>query len=172
MKITNLTNWRTDLLAALIRRVAQDELTPEQVKTLHVTVKWHKANWIGGYARYNSTSMALKLPRTDTLDPVEVAAVIAHEMAHCRGLHHRQMKGNRYQYKPGWRDRYRYAAEYPLERKPVTVKRKPGDEQKFIHCLVMVTRWKTKVKRAATGLRQWTRKARYYEKKMAAKARP
>lgn len=176
MKILNETAWRTDQLRALIQRVAEDELSSQQRKILRVTINYKRryTNMMGsaciGTPFHQQLSMTLLLPRTSAnFDRVAYALTIAHEMAHCRGWQHRQMTGNRYDWKPGWQERYAYVADYPIERAPAVKNINPGDDVKHLHAVKMVKQWTSKTKKAATILKKWARKVRYYEKKMAAK---
>jgi hypothetical protein len=180
MKIINHTAWRTDQLHALIQRVADDELSMQQKKILRVTLAYKRRLGAGrmgqaclGTPHHQLLTMTLFLPKPGReFDRPSYALIIAHEMAHCRGWRHARMKGNRYDWAEGWQGRYAYALNYPIELAAPAIKAKPGDEQKHQHALTMVAQWTTKTKKATTLLKKWTRKVRYYERKMAAKGQP
>ena len=176
MKITNRTHWQTAQLRAIISRVAQDELDPPHRKRLRAEVTYNKARGQGGccsgWAPYHGNFVRLMVP-SDTVDRVDFAHLVAHEMAHSRGLHHRDMKTRRYSRKAeGWREYYAWAAELPLERKALKAKPAPMERStaKLVHALAQLRRWESKVKRASTGARKWRGKVRYYQKQQAVAA--
>lgn len=176
MKLINNTGWRTDQLRALISRVAEDELSSQQRKILRVTINYQR-RYTGrmgsaclGTPFHQQLTITLLLPRTsESFDRVAYALIIAHEMAHCRGWRHRQMTGNRYDWKPGWQERYAYAYDYPIEQAPAVERVKPGDDMKHAHAMDMMLRWSRRVMLDTARLKKWQAKAYYYEKKMAAK---
>lgn len=179
MRIINQTTWRTDHLRALIKRVAQDELSAHQRKILRVTVQYRKANGRRtGYAHIGTPyhqvlTMRLLVPRPPlAFDKPSYALTIAHEMAHCRGLRHSEMRSSRYHWVEGWQARYAYANDYPMETQAKASVEKPDDTAKHQHALAMMAAWRTKAKAATTRLKKWSAKARYYERKMAAAVRP
>jgi hypothetical protein len=174
VKIINKTQYRTDQISALIRRVAQDELEPGQLAKARVTIIYSRGRSLGncyyGTMRNPRVWMTLKVPRPPApLDPVIYAKVIAHELGHAKGFKHADaiMKTNRYGWVDGWKERYAYAAALPIELKPD--RPKPAvDEQrqkKLSHSLRMVKRWESKVKRAQTALKKWQRRAKAQEKR-------
>ena len=176
MRIINETSYRTDQLRALIVRVAQDELSAHQKKILRVKVVYARAGQRKlGHAFYGTVysqvlSMTLYLDRDCAHEHLrKLALIIAHEMAHCRGMRHREMRGNRYHWVDGWAERYAYAQSFPLEQQVKPSVMKPGDAEKHAHALTMMQQWTSRAKKASTLLKKWARKARYYERKMAAK---
>jgi hypothetical protein len=176
MRLVNDTHWHTDQLRALINRVADDELSPRQRKILRVHVVYGRCHqWKLGHAFIGTLysqvlSMKLFLPREQTnMDRSKLAHVIAHEMAHCSGLRHPDMKSNRYAWVDGWRERYAYALDLPMELVAPVVQSKPGDEMKYAHATKMAFKWSHTIKLATARLKKWHAKARYYEKKIAAK---
>lgn len=107
------------------------------------------------------------------------ACVVAHEMAHARGMRHRQMLGAaRYTFrgvKEGattYRDYYAWANDYPVEPKPAKAKvEKPAEVvalKDYEHAKAKAAEWSRKLSTARRKAREWKAKARYYEKKAAA----
>lgn len=180
MKINNKTNWNTKQLGALIRKVAEHEqMTAEEMDKLHVIVKYRKrsSNWRDnqsrGWARYSGTYMCLSVVKGVEVDKVDMAHTIAHELAHCQGVHHsKAMRGPRYGWAKGYRDVWAWAADFPLTMNADSVKEKPKGVdlavKKLEHCQAQVLVWQKKMKMAQTKMKKWNAKVRYYEGRMAA----
>lgn len=187
MKIVNQTHWRTDQIRAIVARVAQDELEVETRKRLVVTVVYRRrsrsTSHAGGHATvgekgvWAGSRMTLSLPSI-TPDPIAVAKVTAHEMAHLRGLRHREMRCARYSYQvEGWREFYAWAAAYTIERKAPPPKPTVTERQqrKLDHARGMLVRWERASKRATTKVKRWRGRVRdlerYVQMYQAAEAR-
>ena len=173
MKIVNHTKYETRDIIKLVNRVAQDELNPGGLKNARITIKYRRNGGIGGWCYYGTINqpnvrMRLQLPRTN-LDVVSLAMVIAHELAHARGVKHRDMNERRYKWGEGWRDLYAYAKEYTIGVK--TAPPKPTLDEKrqkeLVKAQKMVATWTTKSKRAQTTLKKWQRKVKAIEKRLA-----
>jgi hypothetical protein len=170
MKIINKTHWRTDHLRAFIARLAKDELEPAARKALVVTIKYNRQKdkgWCSGRARVGSARMGkaimtIMLP-SQAVDKIDLAHVIRHELAHTRGMEHRQMtKNSLYSRVGNWREIHAWAEEMPLERQA----KKPKDDvqlQRYQRALAAEKRWTTKLKRAQTALKNLRPKLRRYE---------
>lgn len=175
MKIDNQTHWRTDQIRRLVQRVAEAELDPERRRGFLVEVTYNRQRGRGGgcsgWAPYHGRMIRIMLP-SDTVDTVDLAHCIAHEIGHSRGLHHRQMNTRRYDRGvEGWRDYYAWASDYLIERKVPRHRPKltlmDRVTSKLVHAQVQLRRWETKVKRASTGARKWRRKVSYYRRQQA-----
>jgi hypothetical protein len=174
MKIVNHTHWDTRDIMRLVYRVAQDELDPGQLKNRgRITIKYRRNGNIGGWCYYGTMKdpnvrMRLNLPRTN-LDPVALAMVIAHELAHAKGMKHREMNSTRYTWGPGWRERYAYALDYPIGVKAAPVK--PSLTEKRAKALAKaqskVREWERKLKLANTTLRKWKVRVKRQERLLA-----
>ena len=183
MKIVNLTRWRTDHIRAIVARVAQDELEAETRKRLLVRVVYRRrsrsGSYCGGHATlgvkgehgYAASRMTLTLPSLVVSAP-SLAKVAAHEMAHLRGLTHRDMGTSaRYSYRAtgeeGWEAFYAWAREYPIEGKPEATVKVVTRDDKLLHARIMLAKWQRTEKRAAQKVRRWRVKVRYYETTIA-----
>lgn len=115
MRLINKTRWSSADLEAIIKRVAVDELDPEHFRRLKVTVTYTRGthNGSSGYAFYNSGLMRVRVSKI-RVDLADFAMVVAHEMAHCRGVRHRQMNCRRYKRIAGYRDYYAWATAMPM----------------------------------------------------------
>jgi len=184
MKVVNETHWRTDHLRRFLYAVGREELEPEDLRRLHVRViygrgRHYRYGSTGGYAWYNSTQMVLKMPQEIVISYTRrsLAMTIAHEMAHCRGMQHRDMRDSpRYSFVDGWWERYAWANDLPLEKK-APKKKKPrltGEAlaaERAEHFRGLLAQWETRAKRAATAIKKYRAKIRYYERRVAACAK-
>jgi hypothetical protein len=178
MRLTNKTNLNGRQLKAFIRAVAvREHLSPDIIKQFKVTVKYRKRSHCrnddtpGGYAYLNTWTFCLKPVKGVMPGKSEFAKVIAHELAHCQGVHHgKAMRNNLYGWSDGWRENYLWAESLSLsfneEVKPVTRDEKISTAVE--HCERMVEQWKRRVKLAKTKETFWQRKLRYYNKRQAA----
>lgn len=175
MKIINKTKWSTRDLQAFFRRAAQEEMDPPHFKRLRATIVYTRGGphrgYSTGYAYYNSATMTLRVS-AHQIDRVDMAMIIAHEMAHCRGLHHRDMNTPRYRRIGNWRERYAWADQLPLRdmtilKKKVRVVGAEADAVKLSAAQGKVAEWDRKIKAASTRRHGWVRKVKYYERKLA-----
>jgi hypothetical protein len=176
MKIVNNTKWDTRDIMKLVYRVAQDELNPGGLSNARITINYRRNGGIGGWCYYGTIQhpnvrMRLNLPRT-ALDPVSLALVIAHELAHAKGVKHSEMNPIRYKWAEGWRERYAYAKDFPIGIKAdppkptLDVKR----QKALVHAQKMVTKWVRKQKLATTTLKKWQLRARTVERRLSSVA--
>jgi hypothetical protein len=183
LRLINKTDFYSRQLKAFIRKIAVDEcMSPEEIRELRVKAYYRKRsrlwqdNYVTGYAYYGSTmfgKIELGFVKGVMPDKVQMAKTTAHELAHTQGVRHGvAMRNNIYGWKDGWRERWAWAAEIPLELKPLKEKpdKKDVRTDKMNHCEKMVALWARKVKLARTKQQKWERKLRYHEKrdKMAA----
>jgi hypothetical protein len=176
MRVVNKTKWRTDQLKAFAVRAAKDELDPEKAKRLNITFvntrpQDDRAYSSGLCYRLGGNDIVVRLHRK-LQNKTDLAMVLAHEMAHARGMNHNQMRGNpRYRRLESTRELYAWAEAMPLEVKPKRAKT-PVDIQAVRHqrILAATKRWETKLKRAQTALKKLRAQDRYYSRAMAAKA--
>jgi hypothetical protein len=174
MKIVNNTKWETRDIMKLVYRVAQDELNPGGLKNARITINYRRNGGIGGWCYYGTIQspnvrMRLNLPRT-RLDSVSLALVIAHELAHAKGVKHSEMNATRYKWGEGWRERYAYALEFPIGVRADPPKPTLDDkrQKELAKAQKMVATWTTKQKRATTTLKKWQQKAKVIERRLAA----
>lgn len=172
MKITNHTHYMTGDLRTYITRVCEDEgYGAERRRSLRVTVGYGRHH-VGGYASIGGYRMTLRIPKA-IAKPAEFAHIIRHEVGHLLGLRHKTMKGARYGWREGWRAYEAWTDTQPLRAKaPAPIKPRlvgaDADAVKLDAARAKVVEWNRAVKRAQTFARKWTRKARYYERKLAA----
>jgi predicted SprT family Zn-dependent metalloprotease len=170
VKIDNQTHWSTKDIEKLIRRVAEDELQPGQLKHGVVKVRYSRKNGYTGLCyigtmRRPRVRMQLNIPRK-AVDPVAFAAVIAHELAHAKGYQHGiDMHNNRYGWREGWKQRYSYAQDFLICAKPEIKiapeeRREKRRQQTLVKAERMVKKWQTTSKRAQTMLKKWQTKLR------------
>lgn len=186
MRITNKTQWQTKQIAALIRRVAQDELDAGQLKRARVTIlyRWANASRLGdcyvGTPKRPWVLMRLFLPKPTQgpLDTIRLANTIAHELAHAKGMRHRDgmLRTARYYEVGAWRELYSYASAFPVELAPVRITPRPAPlelcSSKLERARGMVSKWQRKIKADTTRLKGWQRKLRYQERRLAAMKAP
>ena len=177
IELTNKTHWRDDHIRAFLARGMQAErpdLCKRGAPPMCVTITYRKATRPGfipnghssGYAYYHSRTMRVRLPRENP-DKVDFAHVIAHELAHTRGLKHDMMNSCATYGRVGrWRELYSWAEALPLEIKPKTVKQRPQADAKLAHCNEMLRLAFTREKRAVTLRKKWQGKVRYYSQKL------
>jgi hypothetical protein len=170
MKIINKTHWRSDHIKAIAQRVALDELDPAVRKRFVVTVSYgHRGPHVSGWAYYHSHGCQVMVG-SDQVEPLYLAHTLAHEMAHARGMTHKQMRGSgRYMWVPGWRDFYAWAKELPVERK--VAKPRPAVAERRLKRLdnakVLLAHWEVIHKRSATKVRKWRGRVRDLERYIA-----
>jgi len=175
MRITNNTHWNTAQLRAFVVRVAADELEPHQRKKLRVTIGYNRQRsegWCSGWAYLRSLAITVNVP-SQVVNRIDLAHVIAHEMAHSRGVTHQDMgKSPHYRRTPGHLEIYAWAADLPLEKKAKVKASRPTPESRLARIEELTVAWKTRAKRAATRLKTLSRQRRYYEKRAAAMRAP
>jgi hypothetical protein len=172
MKIINKTDWRTDDLRRIISRVARDELNAEHRRCMRVVIGYSRRNRYTGYAWYNSNDAVLRVGR-DSVDPIKLALLAAHELAHCRGTKHRDMHTRRYDFREEYREYYAWAVDMSIRKKEPKKKqtREEKTSKKLVRAAAQVRVWETKVKRATTWLKKWKRRVKSLEKRAAAMER-
>jgi len=172
MKITfnNKTHWRSDHIRAFIAHELKDErpdLCKRGAPALKVKVTYTRragSSYSSGCAYLNSNWMNIRLSK-HTPDKVELGHVIAHELAHTRGMNHDKMRGNsRYSRVGSYREVHAWANDLPLERVEKKSRKKPVD-LKLTHAQKMLKAALTREKRAITLRKKWAAKVKYYTKK-------
>lgn len=128
-----------------------------------------------GCASYYSRSFTVRLAKINP-DKTDFAMVIAHELAHTRGMKHTHMRGNSHYHRIGsYRTIYGWAENLPLDVgvpkvRPTKVKeKKDATTVKLAHAETMLKSAKTREKRAGTLRKKWEAKVRYYTKRVILK---
>jgi hypothetical protein len=173
MRILNKTDWRTDHLRAFVSRIAAVELNADQRKCLVVHVSYTRpgARWLraktgsSGYAYYGGRHAYIRIHK-DEPDKIDLAFVIAHELAHVRGMRHRLMRGSvLYDRVPGMREHYAWAEAMPLEKRPEKPKAVVAPDAKLNHARAMLAVNESKLKRYTTLVKKWRKRVQYYERR-------
>lgn len=170
MHIYNKTDYDTRTLRQILYRVADQELNVENRKATRVTIEYSRGGWgHSGHAYLRAPSLTIKVPGPQRgIDPISFAFVAGHEMAHTRGMDHRQMKGSaRYDWSgnTGWRDWYGWAEEYiVLHKIPIAKPVEDKRAKEIAHAEQKVKEARTRLKRATTILAKWDRVLRRLQK--------
>ena len=188
MKVINETRYETTSLRALALRVAREELDAAKAKLVTVTyretVRGISTDDAMGRCFIGGNRITVFLPANPAKVDIEVTAhVLAHEYGHARGLDHAAMRNNpRYSWGCDYNSEVRAWRQVVRDRgccegleivpRPRKLKARPTDEAKMAHALELVAAWDRKRRRAETAIRKWKTKARYYERKIAAKGVP
>jgi|SRR5215471_1315517 len=174
MKIINKTKWRTDHLRAFVTRIARMELDADHRKHCVMTiVSSRRPTYISGYASIGGYTSKVRIP-TENVDKARMCAVIAHELAHNRGMRgeHSMRKANTIYSNRGHRyqEFYAWAYDMPLEKKvaPRKITRGERSEQRILRLNRLLVRWEGKALRAKNAIKKINRQLKYYERKRAA----
>ena len=180
MKITNETKYRTEDFRMIIWRVAKEELDQEQRKHLVVVIRYRRAadGDVYGrcYGRGSTPHIVMYISRRRAtarihLNPMNFAHGIAHELAHCRGMTHEQMRGSKYDWR-GPQDSFAWARGYEIRSvEPKSLKSKSPD-LKLTHARAMLLAKERQTRRLQTLVKKWRQKVAYYERRLAAAAQP
>jgi hypothetical protein len=169
MKVVNHTRWRTDHLARFMRTVALSELDAAKRRGFTMVVKYNRAGANGTYcsgrAAIGGRRITVMVP-SGTVDRIDLAMVIAHEMAHARGMDHSAMRGaERYHRVGAWRDFYAWAERVPLEPTPAKAPVPLAAKRvtRLEHARTKLAEWERAVKRAETHRRKWSRRVKDLE---------
>lgn len=164
--LTNKTHWRSDQIRQFIRTIMKEErpdLCRRGAPALRVQVSYNRQKDRGhcsGYATYHSNWMRIMLP-SQTVDRIDLAHCIAHELAHTRGMRHTQMRGDtRYTRTEGYRARYAWAESIPLVKMLPVIKNRPDQIAKLKHATSMLNKARTRERRATTIRKKWELKVR------------
>lgn len=175
MKIINKTHWQTAHLRAFIQPLAAEELTQKQRAWLRITFVYTRragSTYSSGCAVLNGTTATVRLSK-HTPDKIDLAMVIAHELAHVRGMHHPAMHQDpRYTRQERTKEIYGWALALPLEARKPRQRAIPGADEKLEHAEKMLVINERKLKRFTTICKRWRLKVRYYERKKAAMTPP
>lgn len=106
-------------------------------------------------------------------DPCYFASIVAHELAHLRGLKgERDMRSSKWLSHGKAHEAYAWARDFPIRPEAKKTKIRPAGaelaERKREAAAAKVTEWERKKKLAETKLRAWRQKVRYHEKRAAA----
>lgn len=173
VKIKNTTHWRTRDLRRIATRVVREELPRERfndrARGYTVYVGYNRGGprsdgSCSGNAPYHGNWCTVNVP-SGCVDPVDFAHVLGHELGHSKGLHHGHMpphQGRRGDYSEA---HYAWAKALVIAKQPVKKRMRPSVDNKLAHAERMVKLATTRAKRAATLLKRWQQKVRYYSRR-------
>lgn len=170
INLQNKTHWSDDHIRAFAKRAVRDERpdpckrgAPELTVDVGYTRGWSRRS--SGCACVNSNWIKVRLPKRGTPDKLDFTHVIVHELAHTRGVHHREMSRNSHYRRGGsYLTTYAWGKALPLEIKPKKNAPRPTATTKLTHARKMLKAATTREKRAITLRKKWQKKAKYYEK--------
>lgn len=176
MQINNHTHWCTRNLKTFIVRVAEKEMLDARwTAALRVFVRYSGSGRVHGEACYSSKYVTLYLP-PDPFDKPTLAKLIAHELAHCQGVHHRNMHDARYDFRhPEWRKQWEWAEtlEFRLKTPPPTpLTGTNKDRVELAGSQALLKQWLTKLKEARNKVVKYRERVKYYEKKLSTVSTP
>lgn len=162
MKIINETEYKTSQLKKILKYCLKLSGMTGQYLTVKVVVA-RQNRYVGGYAfygkgDYSHGTICLKIPDSQHLIMSnDVANTFLHELAHTRGISHKDM------IEPEIED---FGLETLEKRLPKPEKIKiPLPEQRYQKALRMVNKYKLQDKRTKLLLKKWEKKVKYYLKK-------
>jgi hypothetical protein len=166
-RIANETDYQTKHLRKFVTEVAKQFLDLDgRIRFIRFAPA---KKFISGWAVYHGANMGITLPNKGA-NKRRLAFVLAHEMAHWRGMSHSQMKHNpRYdQNVDGYLDRYSWADALPLESKTAACKPSKYERLKsnLEHARKMLKVAQTRAKRSNSILRKWQHRVKRLEIKV------
>ena len=198
MKVVNKTVYRTADLKKLFHEAARQSPIPlaSGTKRLTVEVVYSRCGDITGHAYYNKVFhkhgcgylMRVKVPKTVWGSNFKrapfvftqhcrrrLAYVFIHEMYHCAGIRHNEMRGGYFH--GGERDGYErmsWADGYEIRRQEIKPKPTAQEkrEAKLTHARKMLRKHETDLKRKQNLVKKWRKKVKYHEKRNERHAAP
>jgi hypothetical protein len=178
IKIFNRTGYQDRHLRAFVVRAADEILGDTDLRPLRVTFyRVRGRSWgCSGRAYLNSGTFKVGLPWTASPDRIDLAHVVAHELGHCKGLEHREMKGAMYSRVGRWRELYAWGEALPLElkakhrreREPrVRITGLPLAEKGLARAEARLADLDREVKRLLASRKKWAGKVAYYRRRIA-----
>lgn len=184
--IKNQTRYPTrELRKIIVRAARQVDATPGKNKhrlderglRYRVEVGYTRGGFHGGSSgecyHLGYGACVVRLPR-GTADPHDFAYVVAHELAHCAGQKHADMRGC-----PWWTRKRRgrsfaWAWTFVLEEKAKPKKARPDGyalaAKRLEESVANLSRWEAKLRRAQTAIKKYRRRIRYYQRRLDIKA--
>lgn len=173
MKLDNATHYSGVDLRRLIRAALVHEGVNPKRYRVEVCYRHGRTNrgFVGGLGSYVSPWLRLKVPKVDGDMPPsmvrEVAQVVAHEVAHNRGLRHREMICD-HRYDLGWIDTAK--VPFVIRRRAARVAERPPLQQvRAERATSKLSEWERRAKVAAAKVKHYRAKVRYYERALAAR---
>lgn len=167
MKILNHTDWDTKQLQRIFKWCLKQEGLTGKLLTIEVVnqkqTRTFPTEFVSGYAYYGSGDFSrnyvrIRIPK-GAIHEFSVAGTVLHELAHTRGVKHKEMGRDFYH---GKLDAESYGSEALLQKKPA----KPKQDIKAIRkakAEAKVKEYEHKLKRTQTILKKWKKKVKYYQ---------
>lgn len=170
MKIENKTRYQMKEIKRVLKWCL--DFTGMDGKNLTVRLVYRRYNcapkFVSGYAYYGRGDYSgrnfilLRLPKKkEDVFGHAIATTFIHELAHTRGIHHRDMSVDeeaiiRHEF---WQQNPFTAVEYskPKKKNPV--------ESRYENAKAKVKEYQSKVKRTQNLLKKWQKKVQYYQKR-------
>lgn len=190
MKIINETKWRTEDLKAIAMRILPDEIESvtkrKKIVIIFRSTKGNAHRGSSGYAyRIGGEKCCVRLASTKYgegfVDKIDLCVVIAHELAHLRGLpggrasEYQMRRSPRYGRNPKNAEIYSWVNDMPLrpQESPKSVKVDPAvkAESEIAHFEKLIAGWQAKAKRAANAIKKYQKKIKYRQSKLTAAAK-
>jgi hypothetical protein len=184
MKVENTTKYETKnlrkIFALCAARVRRDEGKRWEIgRGVNVKVRYNRGGWwIGGYAYYHSTFVAMKLPRVIEKErkygkhslefSQSVAETFIHELGHCLGVRHKKSGDTIEEWYIDWIKAAISDERYPIGEKVIAKKMIDVKTRRYELARINLAKAETRMKRARTLYAKWLRKVRYYEKALGA----
>jgi hypothetical protein len=175
LKLINKTHYRTTDLRSLVLAALHREAPGH--KTWYVRVTYRRAGTERrGCAYLRSTSFRLMVERSDggdmsDFDRDTLAYVIVHEIAHCRGMTHAQMRATAFEGHArdcAWASAFRVRARPVVPPLTAAERRAARVADAAARAEKKVEEWSRRAKLAATKLRKWKRRLDTAKRKAAA----
>lgn len=170
IQLDNRTHWRSDHLREFLKRGMHQErvdLCKRGAPTIRIVVKYNRGGdrhaSVSGRATIGGNWCKIMVP-SGSVDRIDLAHVVAHELAHTAGIEHAAMEGcPTYRRVGNWRELYAWADSLPLE-KHVIQSVRPSLEDKIAHGEKMLAKALTREKRAVTLRKKWQARLKRWTK--------
>jgi hypothetical protein len=168
IEIVNKTTYCTrdfrKIFTLAFREWHKNHLRPSRIR---VEITWKEGGGIHGYAYFNSRLVYLQIPdrlKTESQwnDIGDFVDVFMHELFHCEGARHIDMKFNHSYYPKYNREKFKGMVIKNLGLK--SPKPAPTTNDKMLRINERIKRWQSKAKRAANAIRKLQKSLKYYQR--------
>jgi len=173
VQIDNQTDWKTDDLRRFVTVATEKALLDGSYRNnLRVEIsycrhsRYHRADCPRVTYWYGRPRFNLMVVKGVVLDKCKLAKLIMLALSHCqRGIKKFNKECPHWGWPEGWRNKYTWALELPLERKPSTAAPRKGAvvHEKLKHAQEMVNVWDHKVQVAMNKKSAWLKRFHRYD---------